>query len=102
MAEKLSGNVGWGIGLEFRESNHLLRTRNTAACRPSMAFNVVVGAAALTHETNIPDTPPTCSRASPMSVFHVLRLVLCCLSCMPTARHLLSWAQTKRDVRLSR
>ena len=44
MAEKLSGNVGWGIGLEFRESNHLLRTRTTAACRPGMAFNVVVGA----------------------------------------------------------
>ena len=48
MAEKLSGNVGWGIGLEFRESNHLLRTRTTAACRPGMAFNVVVGAHALT------------------------------------------------------
>ena len=44
MAEKLPGNVGWGIGLEFRESNHLLRTRNTAVCRAGMAFNVVVGA----------------------------------------------------------
>ncbi len=49
MAEKLSGNVGWGIGLEFRESNHLLRTRTTAACRPGMAFNVVVGARALAY-----------------------------------------------------
>ncbi len=48
MAEKLSGNVGWGIGLEFRESNHLLRTRTTAVCRPGMAFNVVVGARGLT------------------------------------------------------
>ena len=44
MAEKLSGNVGWGMGLEFRESSHLLRTRNTAPCRAGMVFNVVVGA----------------------------------------------------------
>ena len=47
MAEKLSSNVGWGMGLEFRESNHLLRTRNTAPCRAGMVFNVVVGASML-------------------------------------------------------
>jgi hypothetical protein len=36
--------VGFGIGLEFRESSHVLRAKNTTLVQAGMAFNVVVGA----------------------------------------------------------
>ena len=43
LAEKLT-SVGFGIGLEFRESSHVLRAKNTTLVQAGMAFNVVVGA----------------------------------------------------------
>lgn len=36
--------MGFGIGLEFRESSHVLRSKNTTLVQAGMAFNVVVGA----------------------------------------------------------
>jgi len=42
LAEKVTA-VGWGLGLEFRESIHVLRSKNTTLVQAGMAFNVSIG-----------------------------------------------------------
>ena len=44
LAERLPKSIGWGMGLEFRESQLQLTARNAAAARPGMVFNVTLGA----------------------------------------------------------
>ena len=41
---KLPKSVGFGMGLEFRESTCLLNAKNAALAKPGMVFNVSVGA----------------------------------------------------------
>lgn len=43
LVEKLPKNVGFGIGLEFRESSCLLNAKNANLVKAGMAFNVTVG-----------------------------------------------------------
>ena len=43
LLEKLTKNVGFGIGLEFRESFCLLNAKNANLVKAGMAFNVAVG-----------------------------------------------------------
>ncbi|TMW55175.1 hypothetical protein Poli38472_013937 [Pythium oligandrum] len=40
---KLTKNLGFGIGLEFRESSNLLTAKNTTVIKEGMAFNVAFG-----------------------------------------------------------
>ncbi|KAI9912477.1 hypothetical protein PsorP6_006497 [Peronosclerospora sorghi] len=40
---KLTKNLGFGIGLEFREASHVLTTKNQTVIQPGMAFNVAFG-----------------------------------------------------------
>lgn len=41
--QKLTKNVGWGIGIDFRDSNVLLNAKNTKEIRNGMTLNVCVG-----------------------------------------------------------
>ena len=43
MIEKLSKNLGFGMGLEFRESGNMLATKNEGIVRAGMVFNVCIG-----------------------------------------------------------
>ena len=43
MLEKLPKNVGFGLGLEFRESSCLLNAKNSTLVKEGMVFNVSVG-----------------------------------------------------------
>ena len=43
LIEKLPKNVGFGIGLEFRESSCLLNAKNANLVKAGMAFNVTIG-----------------------------------------------------------
>lgn len=43
LLEKLTKNLGFGIGLEFRESCNLLTAKNTTVIEEGMAFNVAFG-----------------------------------------------------------
>jgi len=36
-------SVGWGIGLEFRDKNYIIRSSNGKVCRQGMVFNFQVG-----------------------------------------------------------
>lgn len=44
LAERLPKSIGWGMGLEFRESQLQLIARNAVAARAGMVFNVTLGA----------------------------------------------------------
>ncbi len=44
LAEHLPKSVGWGMGLEFRESHLQLTAKNATLVRPGMVFNVSLGA----------------------------------------------------------
>jgi len=44
LAERLPRAVGWGMGLEFRESQAQLTAENATPARPGMVFNVTLGA----------------------------------------------------------
>ena len=44
LAERLPKSLGWGMGLEFRESQLQLTARNAVTARPGMVFNVALGA----------------------------------------------------------
>ena len=41
---KLPKSVGFGMGLEFRESTCMLNAKNASLVKPGMVFNVSVGA----------------------------------------------------------
>ncbi|CCI42093.1 unnamed protein product [Albugo candida] len=43
LCSRLTKNLGFGIGLEFRESCNLLNSKNTATIKEGMAFNVAFG-----------------------------------------------------------
>ena len=43
MVIKLLKNVGFGMGLEFRESTCILNAKNASLVRAGMVFNVTVG-----------------------------------------------------------
>ncbi|KAI8465881.1 MAG: global transcription factor [Monoraphidium minutum] len=47
LAEKLLKNVGFGMGLEFRESHNVLGPKNAARVKAGQVFNVVVGLSGL-------------------------------------------------------
>lgn len=47
LAARLPKSIGFGIGLEFRESTHLLNAKNPSLVKPGMAFNVSLGTASL-------------------------------------------------------
>ena len=42
--ERLPKSIGWGMGLEFRESQLQLTAKNADTVRPGMVFNVALGA----------------------------------------------------------
>lgn len=48
LVDKLSKNIGFGIGLEFRESACLLSAKNSTLIKSGMAFNVAVGKTSVT------------------------------------------------------
>ena len=41
--ERLSKNLGFGMGLEFKESSTLLAVKNEGVVRSGMIFNVCIG-----------------------------------------------------------
>ena len=41
--EKLSKNLGFGMGLEFRESSNMITSKNEGVVRAGMVFNVCIG-----------------------------------------------------------
>ena len=41
-------SVGWGIGLEFRDKNYIIKKNNRRACKAGMIFNFQVGFERLT------------------------------------------------------
>lgn len=43
LLDKLPKNVGFGMGLEFRESTCLLNAKNSLPVKEGMVFNVSVG-----------------------------------------------------------
>lgn len=43
MEQRFMKNVGWGIGIEFKDSSAILNAKNTHALRDGMTLNVVVG-----------------------------------------------------------
>lgn len=47
LLEKLTKNLGFGMGLEFRESANVLSGKNDGTVRAGMVFNVCIGAAGL-------------------------------------------------------
>lgn len=47
LVERLSKNIGFGMGLEFRESATVLNAKNTTAIKAGMVFNVCLGVAGL-------------------------------------------------------
>lgn len=50
MKDKIPTNFGFGIGLEFRESNLYINGKNEKEVEEGMVFNVVVGFDNLTNE----------------------------------------------------
>lgn len=43
LVQHLTKNVGFGVGLEFRESSSLLNSSNTGTIKAGMTFNLAVG-----------------------------------------------------------
>lgn len=49
MEQKFLKNVGWGVGIEFKDSTAVLNAKNTNALKDGMTLNVVVGFQDLTN-----------------------------------------------------
>jgi nucleosome binding factor SPN SPT16 subunit len=47
LAERMPKNVGFGMGLEFRESGNVLNAKNTQKVKAGNIFNVCIGIAGL-------------------------------------------------------
>jgi nucleosome binding factor SPN SPT16 subunit len=45
--DKLTKNIGFGMGLEFRDSSMVLNAKNTHTVKSSMVFNVCVAVSGL-------------------------------------------------------
>ena len=71
LAEKLAKNVGFGIGLEFRESSCLLNAKNATLVKAGMAFNVTVGTN-LSCSTSFAFRSKTQGSISCLTVAHVI------------------------------
>ncbi|VDP32074.1 unnamed protein product [Soboliphyme baturini] len=51
LIEKFTKNVGFGMGIEFRESSLLINARNTVSVESGMVFNINVGIADIENKT---------------------------------------------------
>ena len=54
LAKGLGKNIGWGMGLEFRESAYQLSASNETQVRAGMVFNVSLGVCLMNKQDVIP------------------------------------------------
>lgn len=43
LQSKLPNNIGFGMGLEFREADYVINAKNTRSIEPGMIFNLIIG-----------------------------------------------------------
>ena len=65
LVPKLPKSVGFGMGLEFRESTCLLNAKNAALVKPGMVFNVSVGALRCSHCEHVQESSSSAQQPLP-------------------------------------
>ncbi len=88
LAERLTRNAGFGMGLEFRESHNVLGPKNTAPVRAGQVFNVALGLSGLS-DTSIKE-------AALQS--YALQVRVLCVLCAARAASKVGWTAAAERV----